>query len=333
MQRRMRITAGLLCAAGLTAASVLSAGAASAQASGPARPSARTSAATVLPVNYSFAAGFGATLASPTVSPPGSNNFSCHPSAAHPYPVVLVHGTFENMNDNWQAASPLLADHGYCVFAFNYGGASPSADLQATGDIAASAGQLAAFVSKVLAATGAAKVDIVGHSQGGMMPRYYLKFLGGASKVQTLVGLSPSNHGTTIDGLTTLSQTLGLAGSVNVVLGSACESCDEQEVGSPFLTQLNSGGDTVPGVTYTVIETTYDEVVTPYTSAFLTGPDVTNITVQNQCPPDLSDHLEISYDPVALADVLNALDPAHPVQVPCMTVLPMIGPVGLVPSF
>ena len=48
----------------------------------------------------------------------------------------------------------------------------------------------------MLAATGAAKVSMVGHSQGGMMPRYYIKFLGGASKVDDLVGLSPSNHGT-----------------------------------------------------------------------------------------------------------------------------------------
>jgi hypothetical protein len=98
------------------------------------------------------------------------------------------------------------------------------------------------------------------------------------------------------------------------------------------MTELNSGGDTVPGIAYTVIETRYDEVVTPYTSAFLTGPDVTNITLQNQCPLDLTDHLEISYDPAALTDMLNALDPAHPVQVPCMTVLPLLGPAGLVPS-
>ena len=61
------------------------------------------------------------------------------------------------------------------------------------------------FVNQVLAATGAHKVDIVGHSQGGMMPRYYIKNLGGASKVNTLVGLAPSNHGTTLEGLFTLA--------------------------------------------------------------------------------------------------------------------------------
>jgi hypothetical protein len=86
-------------------------------------------------------------------------------------------------------------------------------------------------------------------------------------------------------------------------------------------------------VHYTVIESKDDEVVTPYTNAFLTGAGATNITVQNQCPFDASDHLEIAADPVALADVLNALDPAAPVRVPCLIVLPVTGPVGPVPAF
>ena len=286
-----------------------------------------------LPVNWDFASGALAGFGSPATPPPGANNFSCKPAAAHPYPVILVHGTLANMNDNWQAASPLLANHGYCVFAFNYGGGTPTDGIQGTGDIAASAGQLAAFVSSVLAATSAPKVDIVGHSQGGMMPRYYLKFLGGAAHVDKLIGLAPSNHGTTLDGLTTLGQQLGLLVPINSALASSCMACVEQEAGSDFLTNLNRGGDTVPGVQYIVIESTGDEVVTPYTSAFLSGPNVTNITVNNQCSSDMSDHLEIAADPVALADVLNALDPAHPVQVPCLTVLPVFGPVGPVPSF
>ena len=50
--------------------------------------------------------------------------------------------------------------------------------------------------------------------------------------------------------------------------------CAQQIVGSPFMTTLNGHGDTVAGVAYTVIETRYDEVVTPYPSAFLSGPAV-----------------------------------------------------------
>lgn len=288
---------------------------------------APASAAQQLPVNYHFSTGFVAGFASPLTPPPGANDWSCRPSAQHPEPVVLVHGTFENMNDNWRALSPLLANQGYCVYAFNYGGATSGSWIQGTGSVAAGAAQLASFVDQVEAATGAAKVDLVGHSQGGMMPRYYLKDLGGAAKVDQLVALSPSNNGTTLDGITQLGQALDILEPANDFLSGPCASCVDQEVGSPFLTALNAGGETVPGVRYTVITTKDDEVVTPYTNAFLpAGPDVTDITVQNQCALDQSDHLEIAYDPVALADVLNALDPAHPQPVPCEVVLPVTGP-------
>ena len=294
---------------------------------------AATAQASTLPVNYDFIAGAAATALAPATPPPGANNFSCKPSAAHPYPVILVHGTFANMDDNWQAASPVLANHGYCVFAFNYGGASASADIQGTGDIAWSAAQLSSFVNTVLAATGASKVDLAGHSQGGMMPRYYIDFLGGAARVDKLVALAPSNYGTTLDGITTLASLLGVSGLINGGLSAVCPACVEQEQGSSFLASLNAT-PTVAGVGYTVIESVDDEVVTPYTNAFLPAAgNVTNITVNRQCPLDGSDHLEIAADPVALADTLNALDPASPVKVPCLVVLPVTGPVGPVPSF
>jgi pimeloyl-ACP methyl ester carboxylesterase len=327
--RRLAVAA---CASSLAVlATGLSAGSASAQT--PAAAGSASASAGSLPVDYNFAAGAVTTFNSPTVSPPGANNFSCRPSATHPYPVVLVHGTLANMNDNWQAASPILANHGYCVFAFNYGGSSATSDFQGTGDIAASAQQLATFVSTVLAATGAAKVDIVGHSQGGMMPRYYINFLGGAAKVDKLIGLAPSNYGTTLDGLTALGRQLGLLVPINSLLSTECTACVQQEVGSSFLTSLNEN-PTVAAVQYTVIESVDDEVVTPYTNAFLpAASNVTNITVNRQCVLDASDHLEIAADPVAMADMLNALDPADPVKVPCLPVLPITGPVGPVPSF
>ena len=66
------------------------------------------------------------------------------------------------------------------------------------------------------------------------------------------------------------------------------------------------------GVHYVVIETADDQIVTPYTSAFLTGPGVENITLQSQCPADTTDHLGILYDSAALQDVVDALGPDLP---------------------
>ncbi len=174
----------------------------------------------------------------------------------------------------------------------------------------------------MLASTGASKVDLVGWSQGGMMPRYYLENLGGASKVNALIGLAPSNHGTTLSGLATLA---GYFPGALPLVGALCPACTDQVVGSPFLMNLNAGGDTVAGVKYTVIQSRYDEVVTPYTSAFLTGSNVTNITIQNKCILDLGDHLSMPYDHIVDREVLNALDPAHASSTICTPITPAVG--------
>ena len=258
-------------------------------------------------------------LSHPTASPPGSNDFSCKPTAAHPRPVVLSNGTGANAYDDWAGLSGVLKRDGYCVFAPNLGG--PEGGMfQAMGDIPTTAGQFGQYIDKVLAATGASKVDIVGHSQGGMMPRYYLKNLGGASRVGTLVGLSPSNHGTNLDGLVDAVRSLPGGGDfADGVIGAVCPACVQQEVGSSFLTTLNSGGDTMPGVNYTVVATRTDEVVTPYTSAYLSGPTVTNLRLQNYCLIDGTEHINITYDHIAIQLVRNALDPAHAWTPNCLT--------------
>jgi triacylglycerol esterase/lipase EstA (alpha/beta hydrolase family) len=275
-----------------------------------------------LPVIWNGIYGYAHTH--PTASPPGANDWACKPSAAHPRPVVLVHGTFADMSNSWQAISPLLKNNGYCVFALNYGDYNGSGAIGVYGidDIPTSAQELNTFVDKVRAATGAAEVDIVGHSQGGMMPRYYLKNLGGAAEVGTLVGLSPSNHGTTLNGLFILSNFFPGA---NQFTGALCPACEQQRAGSAFITALNSGGETVPGVSYTVIQTRYDTVVTPYTSAFLSGPNVKNILLQNQCILDFGDHLSMPYDHIVGADVLTALDPANPRKPLCTPIAPIAG--------
>lgn len=249
----------------------------------------------------------------------GWNDFSCKPSAAHPRPVVLVHGTFGNSVDNWLGLAPYLVQRGYCVYSLDYGQLPGVPFFHGLGPIEESARQLDVYVDRVLEATGAAETDIVGHSQGGMMPRQYLKFHGGAAKVNALVGLAPDNHGTTLMGLTALIEHFPGAGDA---VDEHTPGLADQIAGSEFLRRLNEGGDTVPGVQYTVIATRYDQVVTPYASQFLSGPNVRNVLLQDLCPVDLSEHLAIGLaDRIAFHEAANALDPANATPTTCASAL------------
>ncbi len=276
------------------------------------------------------ATGYVAELTAPTSSPPGVNLADCQPDGAHPYPVILLPGTFYTVAETWQALGPILADAGYCVYAVNYGQAAlttlTGGRVSSIGPIEASAEQLATFVTQVRSETGAARIDLVGWSQGGMMPRWYMTKDGGAPYVHELVGLAPSNHGTTLDGLLALINADTAIGLPATTTLSGCVACTQQEDGSAFLDALNAGGDGVPGVKLVVIETTHDEVVTPYTSAFLEAPGAQNITLQQQCPNDDTDHLGMPYDSAALQDVLNALGQDDPSFQPvCNLSLPLVG--------
>lgn len=287
------------------------------------RPARRRRVLTALSALALAATALAATpTAASAASAPSSgwNDYSCRPSAQHPRPVVLVHGTFGNGTDNWLSLAPYLEARDYCVFSFDYGMLPGDTLIGGLGPIADSAQQLSGFVDTVLAATGTSKVDLVGHSQGGMMPRYYLKFLGGAAKVNSLVGIAPDNHGTTLDGLTKiLSYFPGAAAAIQGILPAGLT---DQEAGSAFIQKLNAGGDTVPGVHYTVIATTYDEVVTPYASQFLSGSDVHNVLLQDLCPVDLSEHVLIGLtDHIAYHEVANALDPATASATTCASAL------------
>jgi triacylglycerol esterase/lipase EstA (alpha/beta hydrolase family) len=51
-------------------------------------------------------------------------------------------------------------------------------------------------VEALLKATGATKVDILAHSMGSLNSRWYIKFLGGETKVDDWVSFGGPNHGT-----------------------------------------------------------------------------------------------------------------------------------------
>lgn len=278
-----------------------------------------------LPVIHSFPVGQAQGLLTGAAAPGGANDYDCELTSQRPRPVILVHGTIENQRSNWNAMSPFLANKNFCVFTFNYGNSQfPNGPFYGLDHVPDSAAQLKTFVDHVLSETGASKVDLVGHSQGGMMPRWYIQFLGGADKVENLVALAASNNGTTLSGIT------GLIGFfpdlADQFVFSWCKSCQDQVEGSPMLQTLNAGGGTSPSVTYTNIVTKYDQVVTPYTSGYLSGSNVTNIRVQDGCIIDLGEHLAISYDRRAMWYVAQALGANQWwFTKPCTPVVPLVG--------
>src|SRR5918992_118019 len=242
-----------------------------------------------------LAAAAPAGAQAPGIPPPGANDFGCR-SAAHPVPVILVHGTFGDMTVSWNLASPALKANGYCVFAL---------DLvrRAMAPIDQSADKLAAFIDEVRTRTGATAVSIVGHSQGGMLGRYVARFRDKLAVIDDIVGLAPSSHGTT----NPLAPGAGLF----------CPACAEQVAGSAFMQRLTAPPEARPPPSSTVVSTRYDEVVTPYRSQALEG--ATNVVLQDRCPEDVTDHVGIIYDPIALQWTMNALErpgPADPAFVP-----------------
>lgn len=290
-----------------------------------------------LPVPHNFYEGIALETANPGGSIPGSNDWACAPTEAHPNPVILVHGTGANRQTNWATYVPLLKNEGYCVFAPTYGtrpdATWPMSAFGALTPLEQSAQELSVFVDEVLAATGASNVDIVGHSQGTLMPNYYVKFLGGAAKVDKYVSLAPLWGGAGSFGageITALVEQFGLKPLQEQTFGRLCASCLDMAPGADFIEKMNEGGSPyAPGVAYTNIATRYDELVVPYTSGFVPGPNATNIVVQDRCPQDYSEHAALAASPVAAGYVLNALDPRYPEPVPCMVIVPFTGtPVG-----
>ena len=241
----------------------------------------------------------------PGIDPPGVNPASCTPSAAHPVPVVLVHGTWMDRTVSWNVIGPKLAQDGYCVYSLDYG-------KRGTQKVEQSAQEISAFIDSVLARTGASRVSIVGHSQGGMSPRWIIKFLGGVTKIDDLVAIAPSNHGSPDSAFRSYSETYG-----------ETPAAGDQRKGSPFLTTLNAGDETPqpstgPQISYTNLATKYDEIVTETpTSQFLAGSpsEVTNILIQDKCPGNTAEHILLTDDPVVLQWVEHALatpGPADP---------------------
>ena len=192
-----------------------------------------------------------------------------------PWPVILIHGTCDSKGI-WQLLGADLRQDGWAVFAPDYG-------TRATGLIPESAAQIDAYIQAVMHATGAEKVIVIGHSQGGLVARYWMRKLGGAQYVKHLVCMGTPNHGTTQGGILSTLVTNRRADNVmsSIIDAYFGPAGAQQIVGSEILDEVNRDGDLDEGVMYTNIVTRSDAVVVPPESCFLAPHKVKNGTVRN----------------------------------------------------
>jgi triacylglycerol lipase len=161
-------------------------------------------------------------------------------------PIIFVHG-FQSSGAIWGTMIAWFVSDGWPssqMYALTYDSNQSNATIAA---------QIKTAVDNVLTSTGAARVDMVTHSMGGLSSRYYLRNLGGDSGTDAWVSLAGPNHGTT---------TANLCGSV---------SCLEMRPGSAFLTALNEGDETPGTPRYATWWSTCDQVTTPQQSVVLAG--------------------------------------------------------------
>lgn len=252
----------------------------------------------------------------------GFNVDDCAPSAAHPEPVVLLHGLGGNGPQHMSYLGPYLANAGYCAYALTYGAHEQwSSGFYAVGgtqSITESSREITAFIDEVRAKTGANKVSLVGHSEGGFMSLYVPKVLGYHKRVNRVVALAPPTHGTTFANLVTIGDLL--AGRENWTALSetvGCVACTEIIVDGPAVAELTDGPIAQRKVAYTVIASKFDVLVTPTETSFIDEPGVSNSYVQDTCPLDPVGHIGMAFDTGIAQMVTNALDPLTARPVTC----------------
>jgi pimeloyl-ACP methyl ester carboxylesterase len=231
----------------------------------------------------------------------------CSPGIDHAAraPVLLLPGTGASAHDNYSwNYEPAFNNLGipWCAVTFPYDG---NGDIQVNGEYVA-------YAIRTLFTRAGRRIAIVGHSQGGMVSRWALRFWPDTrAMVDDVIGFAPSNHGTTQAGL---------------VCTSDCILANwQQAYESNFIRALNSYQETFPGISYTDVYTHTDEVVRPNSdnngssSLHGGGGRITNVAVQDICPADISEHnLLGTVDAVAYALAIDALDhdgPADPARI------------------
>jgi hypothetical protein len=202
-------------------------------------------------------------------------------------PVLLVHGTASTPEENWGwNYARVLPSLGYDVCTVRL----PNRALD---DIQRSA-EYVVYAIRRVSALSHVKIDVIGHSQGGMLPRWALKFWPGLRRlVDDFVALAPPNHGAT---------------GADVLCPTTCApAAQQQKTTSNFMRALNTGSPRI-GVDYTIVYSLTDELVQPALgtpTAVVEG--ASNILIQDLCPGRPVHHAGLVHDAVAFHLLMDAL--------------------------
>ncbi len=214
-------------------------------------------------------------------------------------PLLLVHGTFATPEENWgwNYAAALPAQ-GWDVCTVRLPERS-NVDIQVSSEYVV-------YAIRQMAARSGEAVDVMGHSQGGLQPRWAIKWWPDVqAAVDDLVMLATPNHGTV---------------PADLAYEFGCfPACYQMASQSNFIEALNRDDET-PGdiISYTSLYSLTDELVQPAApdpTAAIDGAE--NILVQDLCPGRPVDHLGFAYDAVVHSMVIDALTnpgPADPTR-------------------
>jgi triacylglycerol esterase/lipase EstA (alpha/beta hydrolase family) len=215
-------------------------------------------------------------------------------------PILLIHGTAGMPEDHWALGyQKILPDQGFDVCTVRL------PDLALT-DIQTATEYVVHAVRTITAASGK-PVDMIGYSQGGLEPRWAVKYWPDVqAAVDDIVTLATPHHGT-------------IVGDAACAAGSCDPAVWQMRPGANFIASLNSDDETPGAIDYTSIYSIHDELVQPalpVPTAALDGG--TAILIQDVCPGRPVNHGAEPVDAAVFALAMDALThpgPADPSRV------------------
>ncbi|XWX01727.1 hypothetical protein V2A60_009756 [Cordyceps javanica] len=234
-----------------------------------------------------------------------TNDYSCKSDRN---PVIVLHGLFANRNFDLNFFEAWARPKGYCTFGLTYGAHPLFPSVGGVKLVNESSQEIVDLIDEVLQKTGAKKVDLVGHSEGGLQALYVAKVRGMSDKIDKIVGIAPPSHGTGFASLVNIADLLEIRDDVDDLLKTVgCPGCLDVADGDA-IKALNNGPIVQPGNTVTIIASRYDFIVTPTgTASFINEPGVYNVWTQDVCPLDVAGHISLAIDANMFQLTHNAL--------------------------